>query len=157
VLAQPGVRGVHVADDDRDVLEPLVVAPAVDRDRPALRREIVDQLDLLFAEAQPDDPRAQPEHAEQALVGIALDLDLEHHLEGQHARIEGERAVHVGDRDPDRIDPGDRLRPGAAEPDQGEQDDRGQKPDRGAQTGEPAHDRHRAGRARCSPRRRPQA
>ena len=106
MLAQLRIGRVHVADDDRDVLEPLVVAAAVDGDRAALGREIVDQLDLLVAQAQAHDARAHAEHPEQVLVGIALDLDLGHHLEWQDARVEGERALHLADRDADRGRPG---------------------------------------------------
>jgi hypothetical protein len=101
VPAQEPIGRVHVADDDRDVLEPLIVAPAVDRVRPALRREIVDQLDLLVAEAQAHDAGAHAEHAEQMLIGVAMHLDLEDHLERQDAGVERERAVHVADRDAD--------------------------------------------------------
>ena len=85
VPAQQRVGLVHVADDDRDVLEPLVVAAAVGRDRPALGGEEVDQLDLLGAEAQAGDPRAQAEDAEQTLLGLARDLVLGDQLEWQHA------------------------------------------------------------------------
>ena len=57
VLAQPRVGRVHVADDDRDVLEPAVVAARVGRHRPAARRQVLGQLELLVAEPQPDDPQ----------------------------------------------------------------------------------------------------
>ena len=38
---------VHVADDDRDVLEDAIVGPHVGRHRPALRRQELGQLDRL--------------------------------------------------------------------------------------------------------------
>jgi hypothetical protein len=86
VPAQKPVRGVHVADDHRDVLEPLVVAPAVHRRRPTPGRGSRSAR-FLFAQAQADDA-AHAEHAEQVLVRVALDLGLGHHLERQDARIE---------------------------------------------------------------------
>ena len=45
VLAQPRVRAVHVAHDDRDVLEPAIVAARVGRHRPPARRQVLGQLD----------------------------------------------------------------------------------------------------------------
>ena len=96
-------------DDDRDVLEPLVVAPAVLRNWPAFGGEVVDQLDFFASPRRSrGDLGAQAEHAEQVLVSLARDLGLGDHLERQHAGIEGERPVQVADRDRDRIDPLDR-------------------------------------------------
>jgi hypothetical protein len=148
VLAQLRVCGVHVADDDRDVLEPLVVAPAVHRHRPPFRREVVDQLDFLAAQAQAHDARTHAEHAEQVLVGIALDFDLKHHLERQDAGVESERAVHVADRDADRIDPADRCRAGALERAQSEQEQGQQQPHGRADAWQRSHYSHPSWAAR---------
>jgi len=49
VLPQPRVGGVHVRHDDRDVLEPAVVAARVRRHRPAARGQELGELDLLAA------------------------------------------------------------------------------------------------------------
>ncbi len=125
--------------------------------RPSGARKSI-ELDLLGAEAQARDPDAQAEHAEQTLVSLARDLGLVDLLERQHARVELERAVEVGDRDRDALDPLD-VRPGAAR-EQGREHERGGE-DQGVEGERQAQAGHRGcpppAQARWSPRRRPQA
>src|SRR2546426_9377256 len=61
VAAEPEVRLLHVVDDDRDVLEPAVVAPCIGERRPPARCEVLGQFQALVSEPQRDDPRAGPE------------------------------------------------------------------------------------------------
>ena len=66
--AKPRVCAVHVAHDDGYVLEPVVVAPAVHRRRPARRREVLGELQVLVTQAQAHDAESHPEHAGQRLI-----------------------------------------------------------------------------------------
>ncbi len=68
VVAQPPIRSVHVAHDDRDVLEPEVVAVRIDRNRPSVRHDEVHQFDDFVAQLQPRDPYPHAEDAEQMFV-----------------------------------------------------------------------------------------
>src|SRR5262249_48438955 len=55
---QPRIRTVHVADDDRDMLEPAVLAARVGGNRPSAGREEFQELNALVA--QPHLHDAQP-------------------------------------------------------------------------------------------------
>src|SRR5215471_7287530 len=55
ILAEPFVSTIHVACDDRDVLEPAIIRTAVDWRRPAARRQELGQLDELVAQTQAGD------------------------------------------------------------------------------------------------------
>src|SRR5262249_20751834 len=74
MLAQPGVSAIHVAHDDRDVLEPAIVASRVRRDRSTSWRQILRQLDLFVPESHPDDAQPEPEHSLEAFVVLSPDL-----------------------------------------------------------------------------------
>src|SRR4051794_16589279 len=52
VLAKPSVCAVHIADNQRHVLEPAVVAAGIGRHGSALRGKILGQIEKLVAEAQ---------------------------------------------------------------------------------------------------------
>ena len=82
VLPQPAVSLVHVAYDDRHVLEPAIVTARVGRNRPAFRCQVFGQLDELVAESHPYDPHSQPEHPFQVFVIVAGDLCIRYLLEG---------------------------------------------------------------------------
>ena len=68
VLAQPRVGVSMSRHDDRDVLEPAVVAARVDGHRPAPGGQVLGQLDRFVAQPHAHDSHAQAEHAFQALV-----------------------------------------------------------------------------------------
>src|SRR5512146_1160036 len=57
VRTQPRVCLVHVAHDDRDVLEPAVLTPRIHGNWTPARREVLRELDLLVAELHANDPR----------------------------------------------------------------------------------------------------
>jgi len=66
------------------------------------------ELDRLVAELHPHHPHPEPENAFQVLVVGSRDLDVRDLLEREHRGIELGRAVHVGDRHPDRTHGADR-------------------------------------------------
>ncbi len=61
VLSQLLICPVHIRHDDRDVLEPAIVASRVGGDRPAFRRQIFRQFDRLISELNADDSCAHSE------------------------------------------------------------------------------------------------
>src|SRR5436309_6830843 len=61
VLAQPSVCLIHVADDDRYVLEGTIVAVSVHRDGPALGGKIFSQLNVFVPQAHAHDAHPQAE------------------------------------------------------------------------------------------------
>ena len=65
---QHGVGPVHVADDDGDVLEPLVVGAGIDRNGPAPRGEILGQFQHLGAQPEPHDAQTHAENADEVLM-----------------------------------------------------------------------------------------
>ena len=95
VPLQPQMGLVDVVHDDRDVLEPAVVASSVGRQWPAARRDVLDEVDGLAAEPEAGDPGSR------ALVDH---LALRDQLERQHLRIEVDRALEAPDRDDDTVD-----------------------------------------------------
>ena len=76
VVAQPRVGPIHVADDDRDVLEPAVVAARVGGSRTPARREVFCELDRLGAECEAGRADPQSEHALETFVFVSGDLGL---------------------------------------------------------------------------------
>src|ERR1051326_4277318 len=50
VLAQPGIGLIHVADNDRDVLNPPIIPARINWDRAAFRSEILGEFDKFVAE-----------------------------------------------------------------------------------------------------------
>jgi len=116
---QPLVGSVHVARYDGHVLEPAVVAARVDGRGSSPRCQVFRELEVLVSELEADDPHADGEDATQLLVGVAGDFDVAHGRESEEARVEVDRAVHVRDRHPDRVDRPDprllRPRPGGEE------------------------------------------
>ncbi len=109
VRAQRRVRAVHVAHDDRDVLEPAVVAARVRRDRAALGREELPQLEGLGPEREPRDAHARAEYAIDVLEVRPLLLPFRGSREAEHVDVEANGAIEVADRHADRID--DAYRP----------------------------------------------
>src|SRR5262249_20032626 len=61
VLSEPLICFVHVRHNERNVLKPTIVAPRIDRDRPALWRQIFSQFDRLISELHANDPRSDSE------------------------------------------------------------------------------------------------
>ncbi len=112
VLAQPPVRPIHVAHDDRNVLEPPIIAAGINRDRPALWRQVVGQLDELVAQPHADDAHPQAENALELLVLTSGDFDVGHLFERQHVAVEGHGTVHVRDSHADGIHSGHEQRAG---------------------------------------------
>ena len=52
VITKPAIRLVHVADYDREMLEPEIVAVRVCRNRASLRCEIFGKLDFFIPQPQ---------------------------------------------------------------------------------------------------------
>jgi hypothetical protein len=101
VLPQNLVGAIDVADDDRDVLEPAIVALRVGF---AFGRQVLGQFNRLTAEPHPHHPHAQPEEAFQVLVTVAPYFNVGSLLERKDARIEVHGAVHVRNRHAHGID-----------------------------------------------------
>jgi hypothetical protein len=110
VLAQPLVGAIHVAHDDRNVLEPVVLTARVRRCRPSSRRQVLRQLDRLIPEPHAHDTRAESEDALELLVRFARNLDVRHLLEREDIGKELQGTIHVGDRHAHRVDPTDNRR-----------------------------------------------
>src|SRR6266478_7049991 len=103
VLPQPGVRLVHIADNDGDVLKPAIVAARIDGDWSTFRRQVFCELDELVAEPHSYYAHSQPEYPFEVLVALPGDLGVRYLLERQHFGIEIHSAIHVGDGDADRV------------------------------------------------------
>jgi len=86
------------------VLKREIVGAQIRRNRPPARRQELRQLEELTPEAQSHDPGTCPEHSGQQLVLTAGELTIERLLEGQHGRVEVDRAVHVGHGHADTLD-----------------------------------------------------
>src|SRR5689334_21193820 len=104
VPTEPEVALLDVVGDDRDMLEPGIVAPRVGRGRPTTRRAELGQLDVLGAEPHGDHTRSQTGEAGESLVGRAGHLGVRCLLEAEHVSIERHRALHVRHGEPDRAD-----------------------------------------------------
>src|SRR6266478_1143151 len=65
--AQPGIRSLHIAHDDRDVLERVIVSAHVRGNWSSPRCQELHELQMLFSKSQPHQPQAQAEKAEQLL------------------------------------------------------------------------------------------
>ncbi len=97
VLAQPGVGPLHVRDRDGDVLEPEVVGPRIRRKGEPPGRQVLGELQELFAEPEPHHPHAQAEDPREPLVVHSRHLAVGDALESQHLAEEGGGAVGVRD------------------------------------------------------------
>src|SRR5882672_8406467 len=80
VLPEPGIRLIHVAGNNSDMLEPAVVAARVNRDGAAFRCKILRQLDNLVTELHTYNSNAQAEHSLQSLVVFPGQLHIRHFL-----------------------------------------------------------------------------
>src|SRR5882724_12686003 len=69
VPAQLGVGLIHVAYDDRKMLEPSVVAVRIQRDGAPFRGQELPEFNVLFSQLQSRDPCA---HAEDAVERFSL-------------------------------------------------------------------------------------
>src|SRR6516225_11642362 len=84
VLLQDLVRGIHVADDDGHMLEPLVIAVRRHRDWPAgRRRDVLRELNHLLTQFQMDDAHVRVEYALHFVVFATDYAKIGHLLEGQ--------------------------------------------------------------------------
>src|SRR5205823_13196659 len=92
---QPSVRCRHVAHDDGYVLEPLIIAARIDRNRAAPGGQKLQQFNLLLAQAQPHGAHPQPENAPEMLVALTGYFAVRDLLEREHARIEIHSPIHV--------------------------------------------------------------
>jgi hypothetical protein len=102
VLPQLRVSPVHVAHDHGHVLEPAIVAVPVRRSRATAGREILGELQILVAQAQRGHPCPGAGYPNQLLERWARALSLPHLLEREHASVERERLVEIGDCEADR-------------------------------------------------------
>src|SRR3989442_9591201 len=102
-LTELSVCLVHVADDDRYMLKPTIVATGINGDRPSFWYQVFRQLDELVAEPHSYHPHSQPEHTFQMLVVFASDFSVGYFLERQHFGIKIHCAIHVGDCDSNSV------------------------------------------------------
>src|SRR5437016_1581289 len=103
-LTQLSVCLVHIADDDRYMLKPAIVATGIHGERSSFWRQVFRELDELVAEPHSYHPHSQPEHTFQMLVVFASDFSIRYLLKCEHLGIKIDGAVHVGDRDSDGVD-----------------------------------------------------
>ena len=94
--AQPGIRSLHIAHDDRDVLERVIVSAHVRGNWSSPRCQELHEFQMLFSKSQPHQPQAQAEKAEQLLIVLAEHLSVRLTLELEHARVELHGSIHVG-------------------------------------------------------------
>ena len=98
---QPGMRGRHVADDEAQVAAGRIARPR--RRRDPVRTAVLEQLDpagRLARHHEHDHPDVA-ERQREGLVLVAGVADrVELHLEAEAVAVEGQRSLHVGDRDP---------------------------------------------------------
>src|SRR6266566_4393294 len=99
-LTELSVCLVHVADDDRYMLKPTIVATGINGDRPSFWYQVFRQLDELVAEPHSYHPHSQAEHAFQVLVVFPGDFRIRYLLKCEHLGVKIDGPVHVGDRDP---------------------------------------------------------
>src|SRR5438094_8210128 len=102
-LTQPSVGLIHVADNDRYVLKPPIVATRINGDRPSFWRQVFRELDELVAEPHSYYPHSQSEHPFQVLVVLAGNFRIRYFLKSEHLGIKIHRAIHIGDRDSDGV------------------------------------------------------
>ena len=105
--AQVLICAIHVGDDDRDVLEPRVVALRVRRRRPPARREELQQLDALVAERKRSGREAHAEDTVEPRVVFIRNFCPRDLLEAEHVGVERHRAIKVVHGDADGVDGGD--------------------------------------------------
>ena len=75
----------HIANHDGEVLEPEIVAVRRHGNRPHIgRRQKLNQLQLLLAELQPNDPRPHPENSPELIVLRPIHFHIADLLERQH-------------------------------------------------------------------------
>src|SRR5437762_7817380 len=83
-LTELSVCLLHVADDDRYVLKPPIVATRINGDRPSFWRQVFRELDELVAEPHSYHPHSQAEHTFQVLVILAGDFGIRYLLKCEH-------------------------------------------------------------------------
>src|SRR5437762_6416893 len=103
VLAQPCVCLIHVADDNRNVLKPPVIATRIERNGSSPWCEVLIEFDGFVAQFHPDNANAYSEHTRKMLHLFTRDLHVRHFLEGEDTRVKVDRSVHIGHGDRDRI------------------------------------------------------
>ena len=99
-----GIGGVHVADHDRQMLEPQIVAPAIGRIGPARRVEL-HKGDFLPAQTQHDLPCRS--HAKRRCGRLADGFPADR-VAAERAAIKRRGSVHIRNH---TADPQDALRP----------------------------------------------
>ena len=104
ILPEPGIRSPHIADDDRNMLEPSVIAAGIYRERTSLGSKVFCQFDELVAQLHTDDPDPQAEDALKMLVIITGHFAVGHLLKREYAGIKIDGPVHVGNGDSDGAD-----------------------------------------------------
>ena len=122
--AQPSVRAIHIADDQRYVLKPAIVAARIGRRGPALRRQVLGELDELIAETQSGSAQAQPEDALQMLELRTVGFEFGDLLKREDARVKIHRPVQIRDGQADGIDRRYQLRAARRAEGSGEQEER---------------------------------
>src|SRR2546421_114217 len=86
-LTELSVCLVHVADDDRYMLKPTIVATGINGERSSFWRQVFRELDELVAEPHSYHPHSQPEHTFQMLVVFASDFSVGYFLERKYPTL----------------------------------------------------------------------
>jgi len=104
VFAEELIGAINVGGDDRDVLEPAIVAARIARNHSATRGEVFGKLQHLIPELQCDDAGAQAEDVVEMLVLLASDFGVALLLKWQDMGVEIDGAIHVIDSHADAQD-----------------------------------------------------
>src|SRR5437016_14124418 len=99
-LTELSVCLVHVADDDRYMLKPTIVATGINGDRPSFWYQVLRQLDELVAEPNSYHPHSQAEHAFQVLAVFPADFRIRYLRTCKHFGINTYGAVRGCARSP---------------------------------------------------------
>ncbi len=102
--AQPQIGGLHVGNDDGDVLESRVVAADVGRIRRAVPGEC-EEFDRLFAQSERERTALRALDAGQSRKAFAAVVLSLHRLEAERLSIERPEPVGIGGREADTADP----------------------------------------------------
>src|SRR5215469_15108118 len=96
-ITQPLVCAPHVAYDNGDVLKPAIIAARVGGNRAALRACELHKLDVFIPEPHSHHPYARCRCTFQTWVIGIVHVLIRNLFERQHAGIELERPVRIGD------------------------------------------------------------
>src|SRR5262249_22183987 len=103
-LAKTLIGQIHIADDDGDVLKPMISAARIRWNRQTRVPEMLSQGHSLVSELQFRRPNLSTLQPEQIIVSFATGRRQAHHLEGQNMSVEGYFPIKVGYGQANRAD-----------------------------------------------------